>query len=206
MTDHNAADDAGSGPPRREPQSSSAREAAWEEVATHLSNLGKQVRSRFERPAESGPAGRSAGEQPTERTTSEGPTGERTEAQPPSGETVRRFIDTLDDAFKRLGDTVRDPAFRKEAGSSVERLGQALGLTLTEFGQQLEGRFGRGRTTAGDERMADVPPPPPADTTPPPAGTTSSEDVPPAPPPAAPARESQTDRTTPPEERPPGVT
>jgi hypothetical protein len=171
MTDHNAADDAGSGPPKREPQSGSQREAAWEEVATHLSNLGKQVRDRFNRPA-------------SERAT-----------ETSSGDTVRRFIDTLDDAFTRLGNTVRDPGFRKEAGSSVERLGQALGVTLTEFGQKLEGRFGGARTTGTQEKVADVPPPPTEST---PSDATPAEQAPTAEPGPAPEDDSM-----PPEEPPP---
>jgi hypothetical protein len=158
MTEHDPTNGADSQPSKDD--SARAREAAWDDVAAQFSNLGKQLRSRFERP--------------TGETQATG--APQAARQGPGGETVRRWIDTLDDTFTKLGDTVRDPEFRKEAGSSVGQLGQALGVTLREFGDQLQGRFGRARTeTAPGEDMPDVPPPPP--TTPP------SSEVPPTPPP-----------------------
>jgi hypothetical protein len=160
MTEHDPTQDAGSERSHDEGSGSGTREAAWDDVAASFSNLGKQVRKRFERP----PGEAAAGEAPA--------TGEGA-----SGDKVRRWLDTLDDTFTRLGETVRDPEFRKEAGSSVGRLGEALGVTLREFGDQLQGRFGRSRsdTAAGE----DAPPPPPASRPP-------SSDTPPPPPPAAP--------------------
>jgi hypothetical protein len=164
MTDHDASNEAGSGPPEPDKASKGAREAAWDDVAAHFSRLGQQVRERFERPA-----GEAAG---ATETPSDAPSTRET----PSGDTVRRWIDKLDETFTRLGDTVRDPAFRQEAGASVGRLGEALGVTLREAGEQLQGRFGRTRTeTAPGEPMPDVPPPPsPA----PPENTSSSPDTP----------------------------
>lgn len=119
----------------------SSREA-WDDVAARLSNLGKQVRSRFDQPSQ-----RPSGSQdPSES----------------GGDSVRRWLDTLDDTFTKLGDTVRDPQFRKEAGSSVSRLGEALGVTLRDLGEQLQQKFG-GRHEASrvgtGEPMPDVPPP-----------------------------------------------
>jgi hypothetical protein len=196
MTEHDATNGAGSQPPTDDSSGTRAREAAWDDVAAHFSNLGKQLRSRFERPA---------GE-------SQAPSEASSAREGPGGETVRRWIDTLDDTFTKLGDTVRDPEFRKDAGSSVGRLGQALGVTLRELGDQLQGRFGRARTeTAPGEDMPDVPPPPPAtpssdvppapaSTTPPPVSTPSSE-VPPPPPSATPPPTSTSQ--VPPSEVPP---
>lgn len=167
MSEHDATNGAGSGPPKREGPASGAREAAWDDVATHFSNLGKQVRSRFERPADEPQDSREG----------------------PGGDTVRRWIDTLDETFTKLGDTVRDPDFRREAGSSVGQLGQALGVTLRELGEQLQGRFGRTRAETGPgEDMPDVPPPPPSSDVPPPPPTSTppSSDLPPPPPTSTP--------------------
>jgi hypothetical protein len=182
MTEQDPTQDAGSGAPDDERSSSGTREAAWDDVATRFGNLGKQVRKRFERPAETPetpPGETPAGETPAGET----PAGETPAAARESagGDTVRRWIDTLDDTFTKLGETVRDPEFRREAGSSVGRLGEALGVTLREFGDQVQGRFGRTRTEpAPGEDMPDVPPPPPSPSPP------SSETPPPSatPPPA----------------------
>jgi hypothetical protein len=165
MTEHDAPQGAGSEPPKGDDSTGRTREAAWDDVAAQFSNLGKQLRNRFDRPADESESAREGA----------------------GGETVRRWIDSLDETFTRLGDTVRDPAFRREAGSSVSQLGQALGVTLRELGEQLQTRFGRarGETTAGED-MPEVPPPPP--TTPldvppsPPRSTPPASDVPPPPP------------------------
>ena len=178
MTEQDPTQDAGSGRSGDERSGSGGREAAWDEVAASFSNLGKQVRKRFERTSDE-----SAAEHPSTR---EG-----------GGDTVRRLIDTLDDTFTRLGETVRDPEFRREAGSSVGRLGEALGVTLREFGDQLQGRFGRSRTESSPgEDMPDVPPPPPAST--PPSSATS-----PPPPPAPPRPDAGPSGEAPPDEPPP---
>jgi hypothetical protein len=172
MTEHDATNGAGSQPSKDD--SARAREAAWDDVAAQFANLGKQLRSRFERPG-------------GEAQAAEAPQGGR---EGSGGDTVRRLLDSLDDTFTKLGDTVRDPEFRKQAGSSVSRLGQALGVTLREVGDQLQGRFGRGRTGSdpGDD-MPDVPPPPSTTDVPPapPSSTTGpSSEVPPTPPSTAP--------------------
>jgi hypothetical protein len=167
MTEPDAPQGTGSEPSRGDGSAGRAREAAWDDVAAQFSNLGKQLRSRFERPA-----------------------GESTSAREGAGgETVRRWIDTLDDTFTKLGDTVRDPEFRREAGSSVGQLGQALGVTLRELGEQLQSRFGRTRAdTPPGEDMPDVPPPPTSSDAPlaPPTSTPPSSDVPPPPPTSTP--------------------
>ncbi len=114
-----------------------ATRSAWDDVAVHLSNLGAHVRERFEDSAVAG-----------------GPSSKQ------EGDSVRRWIDTLDDAFTSLGDAVRDPAFRQEAESSVERLADALGGTLSDLGEQLQRRFGGGATPPA---ASDEPPPPAGD-------------------------------------------
>jgi hypothetical protein len=219
MTEQDPTQDAGSGRSGDERSGSGGREAAWDEVAASFSNLGKQVRKRFERPAGETPVDETAaGQTPAGETPASGAPAAREGA---GGEKVRRLIDTLDDTFTRLGETVRDPEFRKEAGSSVGRLGEALGITLREFGDQLQGRFGRSRTeTAPGEDMPDVPPPPPASTPPqtppqaspppppastppPPASTPPSSDTPPPPPPAPPKPDSGPSSAAPPDEPPP---
>jgi hypothetical protein len=166
MTEPDAPQGTGSEPSRGDGSAGRAREAAWDDVAAQFSNLGKQLRSRFERPA---------GESTSDR-------------EGAGGETVRRWIDTLDDTFTKLGDTVRDPEFRREAGSSVGQLGQALGVTLRELGEQLQSRFGRTRAdTPPGEDMPDVPPPPTSDAPlAPPTSTPPSSDVPPPPPTSTP--------------------
>jgi hypothetical protein len=185
MTEQDPTQDAGSGRSNDERSGSGGREAAWDEVAASFSNLGKQVRKRFERPAGEPAAGEpAASETPAAR-------------EGTGGDTVRRFIDTLDDTFTRLGETVRDPEFRREAGSSVGRLGEALGVTLREFSDQLQGRFGRSRTESSPgEDMPDVPPPPPASTPP-------SSATPPPPPPAPPKPDAGPSGEAPPDEPPP---
>lgn len=146
MTDHGARPGPDDGPHDTEGAGSTGgapREAAWDDVAARFSNLGKQVRSRFDQP-------------------SQPPSGSQ-EPSASGGDSVRRWIDTLDDTFTKLGDTVRDPEFRRDAGSSVSRLGEALGVTLRDLGEQLQNKFGGRRDTShvgpGDP-MPDVPPPP----------------------------------------------
>ena len=150
-----------------------SREAAWDDVAARISNLGKQVRSRFDQPRQ-----RQSGSQ---------------DPSDAGGDSVRRWLDTLDDTFTKLGDTVRDPQFRKEAGSSVSRLGEALGVTLRDLGEQLQHKFGgrqdRSHVDAGDP-MPDVPPPPDTDAagpSDPPPRSGSDEPTGGPPPPAGPA-------------------
>lgn len=141
---------------RRDPD---PRTGAWDDVAAHLSNLGQQVRDRFEQQTADTRTARDAG-----------------------GETVRRWIDTLDDAFTSLGDAVRDPAFRREAESSVGRLADALGTTLSELGDELQQRFGQGG--AGHPEPPSPPPPGTGgDAPPPPPHATGG---PPSPPPSRP--------------------
>ena len=172
MTDHGDPPGPEDGPPGTAGPGGtggSSREA-WDDVAARLSNLGKQVRSRFDQPSQRPPG-------------SQDPSGS-------GGDSVRRWLDTLDDTFTKLGDTVRDPQFRKEAGSSVSRLGEALGVTLRDLGEQLQQKFG-GRQDASKvgtgDPMPDVPPPPgtggsgPAD--PPPSGSGETTGGPPPPPP-----------------------
>ena len=183
MTEYGDSNEAGSGPAEPDRSSKNAREAAWDDVAAHFSRLGQQVRERFER--------RSGEETAAPET--------RSTRETSSGETVRRWIDKLDETFTKLGDTVRDPAFRQEAGASVGRLGEALGMTLREAGEQLQGRFGRARTetsteAAPGEPMPDVPPPPPTSPTTdaPPRSPSATPDAPTPPagdvaPPPAPA-------------------
>lgn len=145
MTDQGPRPGPDDGPPGTEGAGGPSREAAWDDVAARFSNLGKQVRSRFDQPRQTPPGSQ--------------------ESSGAGGDSVRRWLDTLDDTFTKLGDTVRDPQFRKEAGSSVSRLGEALGVTLRDLGEQLQSKFaGRHDTShvgAGDP-MPDVPPPPSA--------------------------------------------
>jgi hypothetical protein len=144
MTDQGARPDPEDGPPAgTEGSGGTSREAAWDDVAARFSNLGKQVRSRFDQPRQTPPGSQ--------------------EPSAAGGDSVRRWLDTLDATFTKLGDTVRDPQFRKEAGSSVSRLGEALGVTLRDLGEQLQSKFAARQDTshvgAGDP-MPDVPPPP----------------------------------------------
>lgn len=166
-----------------------ARDAVWDDVAAQFSNLGKQIRSRFDRSARSG----SDDPWDADPSSSAGQT-----SPSRGGDSVRRWIDSLDETFTRIGDTVRDPAFRDQAETSVSRLGTALGATLREFGEQLQDRFeGRAEARSGTESQArstttsepssepgeampDVPPPPPPAPAPPTSGAIGPADPPPA--------------------------
>jgi hypothetical protein len=104
----------------------------WDDVAAHFAGLGNRIRDRFAQASDT----------------------PRESAQPAGseGDAVRRAIDALDDAFTSMGEVVRDPAFRREAETSFASLGQAVGASLQQLGEQMQRRFAA-------ERAASSPPP-----------------------------------------------
>ena len=99
--------------------------AAWDEVGTRFADLGRVLKERQERRTDDESASPEEG---------------REDAGP-----ARQVIDALDDAFTSLGDAVRDNAFQREAKSTLDALGAALGVTFSELGDHLRQRFDKPR-------------------------------------------------------------
>jgi hypothetical protein len=57
-------------------------------------------------------------------------------------EAVEAVIRELDQAFKALGDTFRDPEGKRQLGLAVRSFGDALSTTFTEAGEEIRKRFG----------------------------------------------------------------
>lgn len=118
--------------------------AAWDEVGDRFTMLAGLIRERYE--ANAGAAAAEPGPEATEGTA--GTADRREEAE----RAVRGLVDALDRAFTAIGDAVRDPTFRAEAKQAAGAIGEALGTTLVEVGNDIRRTFGG----TGDE-----PPPPP---------------------------------------------
>lgn len=94
--------------------------AAWEEVAGHMSRLGRRVREHYE----------------TRAATTAAATSEQVQ------DALRTVTDALDTAFTSLGEALRDPVFKEEATQAASALGDALGTTFTEVGEEIRKAFG----------------------------------------------------------------
>lgn len=123
--------------------------AAWDEVGDRFAMLAGLIRERYE--ANAAAAAEEGGAPSPEGAT--GGAGRREEAE----QAVRGLVDVLDRAFTAVGDAVRDPSFRDEAKQAAGAIGEALGATLVEVGNDIRRTFGGTK----EEPPAQAPPPGP---------------------------------------------
>lgn len=123
---------------------------AWDEVGNRFGQLAGLLRERYEAAA-----------------SREGtPTEEREKVE----QAVRALVDVFDRAFTAVGEAVRDPAFRDEAKQAAGALGEALGATLTDVGNEIRRTFGGAATPPAAAPGEGAPPEPPAGKEPPATG------------------------------------
>jgi len=97
---------------------------AWDEVGEAFSSWARLAAGRY----------RKAGEQ----------TQQEVEAA------AKGLTEQLNRAFTALGDTIRDPAVKQDLTKAVKALGDAVGVTLTEAGEQLRKAIGSDRSRDED--------------------------------------------------------
>lgn len=99
----------------------SQRDDAWQRVAGRFQSLGQRFREHFD---EAGP-------------------GESTEADKEVGRALQDLGDALDRVFTSTGNALRDETVREEGRLAATALGDALGVTLSELGEDLRRIIGR---------------------------------------------------------------
>jgi hypothetical protein len=94
---------------------------AWEQVGRNFSDLGRQVRQRYEQRER-------AGEEP--------PPADRRKVD----EALRQLADSLDQAFTALGDAIRDPQVGEQTKKAAGSLSDAMSATFAELSERFRSR------------------------------------------------------------------
>jgi hypothetical protein len=102
---------------------------AWEDVGERFSEWGRMVAERHRK------LGQEQGSVPDE---------DRRKLD----EAVQAVTRQLDQAFKALGDTFRDPEGKQQLNRAVRSLGDALSTTFNDAGEEIRKRFG-GSSSSG---------------------------------------------------------
>jgi formiminotetrahydrofolate cyclodeaminase len=93
---------------------------AWDRVGQDFSDLGRQVKERYER---------------RERAEQEAPADKRK-----VDEALRQLADSLDQAFTALGDAIRDPQFGEQTRKAAGSLSDAMAATFAELSERMRSR------------------------------------------------------------------
>jgi hypothetical protein len=93
---------------------------AWEQVGRDFSDLGRQVRQRYEQRERAG----------------EEPPADRRKVD----EALRQLTDSLDQAFTALGDAIRDPQFGEQTKKAAGSLSDAMAATFAELSERFRSR------------------------------------------------------------------
>ena len=93
---------------------------AWDRVGRDFSDLGRQVKERYER---------------RERAEQEAPADKRK-----VDEALRQLTDSLDQAFTALGDAIRDPQFGEQTRKAAGSLSDAMAATFAELSERMRSR------------------------------------------------------------------
>jgi hypothetical protein len=93
---------------------------AWDRVGRDFSDLGRQVKQRYEQRERSGE------DAPAEKRKVD--------------EALKQLTDSLDEAFSALGDAVRDPQFGAQAKKAAGSLSDAMAATFAEMSERFRGR------------------------------------------------------------------
>jgi hypothetical protein len=94
---------------------------AWERVGRDFSDLGRQVKQRYEQRER-------AGEEP--------PPADRRKVD----EALRQLTESLDQAFTALGDAIRDPQFGEQTKKAAGSLSDAMAATFEELSERVRSR------------------------------------------------------------------
>ena len=89
---------------------------AWEQVGRDFSDLGRQVKQRYEQRERAG----------------EEPPADRRKVD----EALRQLADSLDQAFTALGDAIRDPQFGDQTKKAAGSLSDAMSATFAEVSER----------------------------------------------------------------------
>jgi hypothetical protein len=93
---------------------------AWEQVGRDFSDLGRQVKQRYEQ---------------RERAGEEAPADRRK-----VDEALRQLADSLDQAFTALGDAIRDPQFGEQTKKAAGSLSDAMSTTFAELSERFRAK------------------------------------------------------------------
>lgn len=107
---------------------------AWDEVGERFSSWGQLAAERY----------RKAGEQ----------------TQQEVEEAAKGLTEQLNRAFTALGDTIRDPEVKQDLTKAVKALGDAVGVTLTEAGEEIRRAIATERPPDEGPRAPGEGPPP----------------------------------------------
>jgi hypothetical protein len=94
---------------------------AWDRVGRDFSDLGRQVKQRYEQRERSG-----QGAPPADRRKVD--------------EALRQLADSLDEAFTALGDAIRDPQFGAQTKKAAGSLSDAMAATFAELSERFRSR------------------------------------------------------------------
>ena len=97
-----------------------ATKAAWDEVGTEFTRLGVHLKHQIEARLAF------AKEQAPEEVE----------------QAIKKIVDTLNDAFGAVGETLRDPTIRDDAKRAASTLGDAVARTLQQAGDEVRSRLG----------------------------------------------------------------
>jgi hypothetical protein len=93
---------------------------AWEQVGRDFSDLGRQVRQRYEQRERAG----------------EAPPADKRKVD----EALRQLTESLDQAFTALGDAIRDPQFGEQTRKAAGSLSDAMAATFAELSERFRSR------------------------------------------------------------------
>jgi formiminotetrahydrofolate cyclodeaminase len=93
---------------------------AWEQVGRDFSDLGRQVKQRYEQREQAG----------------EEPPADRRKVD----EALRQLADSLDQAFTALGDAIRDPQFGEQSKKAAGSLSDAMAATFEELSERFRSK------------------------------------------------------------------
>jgi hypothetical protein len=93
---------------------------AWEQVGRDFSDLGRQVKQRYEQRERAG----------------EEPPADRRKVD----EALRQLADSLDQAFTALGDAIRDPQFGEQTKKAAGSLSDAMAATFEELSERFRSK------------------------------------------------------------------
>jgi hypothetical protein len=93
---------------------------AWEQVGRDFSDLGRQVKQRYEQRERAG----------------EEPPADRRKVD----EALRQLADSLDQAFTALGDAIRDPQFGEQSKKAAGSLSDAMSATFAELSERFRSK------------------------------------------------------------------
>ena len=94
--------------------------AAWDQVGDRFTELGQQIKDRYE-------ANVAFGQEDREQV----------------DDAVKKLVESLDHTFTAIGDSIRDPDVREHLKGTAQAMGNALTTTFREVAEDIQERLGR---------------------------------------------------------------